>query len=216
MYRYVFEYDTLDNLLIYRREDWVVDSHEWVNSYRFTYSYDEYGNCLLNTFEYPNPENNDWDIYWRKTYAYDDNNNLEHFLFELLDSSIWTPEPYTLYFSNNGYSYTYYCDELYAYYDQITSIEKTANLPLQFSLSQNYPNPFNPRTTIKYSIPRQDFVTLKIYNTLGQEVAALVNEEKQPGSYHIVFDASALSSGVYFYRLKSGSFSKIRKLVLLK
>jgi hypothetical protein len=84
------------------------------------------------------------------------------------------------------------------------------------SLSQNYPNPFNPSTTIKFSIPNTQFTTLKVYNILGREVATLVNEEKTPGNYEVQFNGSNLSSGVYFYRLQSGSFSEIKKFVLMK
>ncbi len=77
--------------------------------------------------------------------------------------------------------------------------------PLNFQLAQNYPNPFNPGTTIKYSIAKASFVTIKIYNILGEEVATLVNE-KPAGYYQIKFDASNLASGVYFYTLSTGGF----------
>lgn len=106
-----------------------------------------------------------------------------------------------------------------------------------FSLEQNYPNPFNPTTTIKYSIPSvistvgrnlQDFsstsssrnddvnVTLKVYDILGNEVATLVNEQKSAGNYEVTFDASGLSTGMYIYKLQAGSFSQIRKMILVK
>ncbi|HSD62450.1 MAG TPA: T9SS type A sorting domain-containing protein [Ignavibacteriaceae bacterium] len=86
----------------------------------------------------------------------------------------------------------------------------------KFSLSQNYPNPFNPVTTIVYQIPDKESVTLKVYDALGNEVATLVNEEKPAGNYAIKFDANKLSSGVYFYKLKSGSFTATKKLILMK
>ncbi|CUS89839.1 T9SS type A sorting domain-containing protein, partial [Candidatus Kryptobacter tengchongensis] len=75
---------------------------------------------------------------------------------------------------------------------------------------------FNPTTTIKYSIPNTERVTLKIYNILGQEVATLVDEEQKPGVYELKFDASNLASGVYFYRLKAGGFVDIKKMVLVR
>ncbi len=100
------------------------------------------------------------------------------------------------------------------------------NLPLQFSLSQNYPNPFNPVTTIKYSIPsvisnggRNLNVTLKVYDVLGKEIATLVNEESASGgagNYEVNFNASSLSSGIYFYKLQAGSFVQTKKMILLK
>ena len=90
-----------------------------------------------------------------------------------------------------------------------------------YSLEQNYPNPFNPSTTIKYQIPVGGFVTLKVYDVLGNEIATLVNEEKYAGSYEVQFstkggDASKLVSGIYFYKLQSGNFTQTNKMVLMK
>jgi hypothetical protein len=89
-------------------------------------------------------------------------------------------------------------------------------IPLIFALTQNYPNPFNPSTTFEYVIGKSGFVTVKIINILGQEVATLVNEFKQAGSYPISWDASGFSSGVYFYKMQSGSFSATKKMILMK
>jgi hypothetical protein len=83
-------------------------------------------------------------------------------------------------------------------------------------LSQNYPNPFNPSTKINFSIQNAGLVTLKIYNILGQEVATLVNYELKAGTYSAVFDASRLSSGVYFYTIHAGNFVQAKKMMLLK
>jgi hypothetical protein len=89
--------------------------------------------------------------------------------------------------------------------------------PLKFELSQNYPNPFNPTTTIGFTIPADGMTTLKIYNTLGQEVATLMNEPLKAVEYHQVhFDASKLASGIYFARLQSGGKSILKKMNLLK
>jgi|GEM_PF-2119124 len=94
------------------------------------------------------------------------------------------------------------------------------NLPKEFSLAQNYPNPFNPSTKITYSIPDnligEQNVKLSIFNILGQEVATIVNTVQRAGNYEVVFDASHLSSGTYLYQLKSGSFVKTSKMLLLK
>jgi hypothetical protein len=90
---------------------------------------------------------------------------------------------------------------------------RTAN---SFSLSQNYPNPFNPTTQINYSIKQSGFVTLKVYNVLGQEVATLFAGQQAPGNYVATFDGSKYASGIYFYRLQAGNFSETRKMVLLK
>ena len=91
-----------------------------------------------------------------------------------------------------------------------------SSVPFSFSLSQNYPNPFNPTTTIQYSIPKETGVSIKIYNILGQEIATLVNQRQTAGNYTATFDASRFASGVYFYRLSAGSFSQVRKMLLLK
>ncbi len=94
------------------------------------------------------------------------------------------------------------------------------NLPSQFKLSQNYPNPFNPNTTIEFQIPESGLVSLKVYDLLGREVKSLIDEYKQAGSYKVNFNASSinggLSSGTYFYQLKSGSFVQTKKLMLVK
>lgn len=86
----------------------------------------------------------------------------------------------------------------------------------EYSLAQNYPNPFNPVTNISFSIPKQDFVTLKVYNVLGKEMAVLVNDVKASGTYSIAFDASKLSSGVYFYKLETSSFSDVKRMIVTK
>jgi len=99
-------------------------------------------------------------------------------------------------------------------YSDIVQVEVSP--PKEFSLNQNYPNPFNPTTTIKFTISDLRFTILKVYDVLGREVATLVNEEKPPGSYEVEFDGTNLPSGVYFYRIKTGSFVKTRKMILLR
>ncbi|MFA6541447.1 MAG: T9SS type A sorting domain-containing protein, partial [Bacteroidota bacterium] len=90
-------------------------------------------------------------------------------------------------------------------------------IPKVFTLDQNYPNPFNPTTTIGFTIPADGMTTLKIYNTLGQEVTTLVNEPLKAGEYHQAqFDASSLASGIYFARLQSADNVQVKKLMLLK
>ncbi len=100
---------------------------------------------------------------------------------------------------------------------EVTGIGKTHDVTnRRFYLFQNYPNPFNPSTKISYSIPQTSFVTLKVYDILGKEIATLVNEEKQVGNYEINFDAKNLSSGVYFYRIQAGNFTETKKFILLR
>jgi len=95
-------------------------------------------------------------------------------------------------------------------------VDITNIVPAEFRLSQNYPNPFNPSTKISYAIPVNAHVTLKVYDALGNEITTLVNEEKPAGTYKINFDASNLSSGVYFYTLTSGNFVEAKKMILMK
>ncbi len=98
----------------------------------------------------------------------------------------------------------------------LVSVDDDKLLPVEFSLEQNYPNPFNPSTTISFTIPQKEVVTLKIYDLMGEEVAVILNEEKPAGSYSVSFDASHLSSGIYFYKIKAGSFIEAKKMVLMK
>jgi len=97
-----------------------------------------------------------------------------------------------------------------------TTVEEELNNPKEFYLTQNYPNPFNPLTKVNYQIPELSFATLRVYNVLGNEIATLVNEEKPIGSYEVEFNATGLPSGIYFYRLKAGSFFETKKMVLMK
>jgi len=88
--------------------------------------------------------------------------------------------------------------------------------PSSFSLAQNYPNPFNPNTNISYQLPASAFVSLKVYDVLGNEVATLVNEEQKAGVYSINFNAQRLSSGVYYYQLKDENNIQTKKMILTK
>lgn len=94
--------------------------------------------------------------------------------------------------------------------------EADHNIPSQVTLEQNFPNPFNPNTTIRFSLPHSEFVTLRILNVLGKQIATLVSENLPAGTHQAVWDAQGMASGVYFYRLQAGPFSQTRKVLLLK
>jgi hypothetical protein len=102
----------------------------------------------------------------------------------------------------------------------VTSVGNEIAVLRDFILYQNYPNPFNPVTSIKYVVGSLQNVTLKVYDILGHEVATLVNEEKQPGTYEVEFNTSSIkhlpSSGIYFYQLKAGNYIETKKMVMLK
>jgi len=114
----------------------------------------------------------------------------------------------------------FYVDRIIAV-NVLTGIKHEFAKHQNFTLSQNFPNPFNPRTTIKYSIPsgnngEQLNVKLAVYDVLGRKVATLVNEKKSSGNYRIFFDGNDLPSGIYFYKLTAGSFTEVKKMVLMK
>ncbi len=101
--------------------------------------------------------------------------------------------------------------------EMVTSAETSQNdVPIEISLSQNYPNPFNPSTTIRYELPKSSMVRLSVSDLVGREVAVLVDEIKNAGTYEVRFDGSKLASGVYFYRIQAGGFTKARRLLLVK
>jgi len=100
--------------------------------------------------------------------------------------------------------------------NELNSSETGGTLPDKYELGQNYPNPFNPSTTIKFSVPQNSMVTLKVYDILGKEVATLVNETKAAGSYEVNFRALNLASGTYIYRLQTDGFTQTKKMMLMK
>lgn len=114
----------------------------------------------------------------------------------------------------------YYCMGIIAdgkTYGVVTNIiDDRNNQPTQYQLFQNYPNPFNPTTTISFSLPTKSFVSLKIFDALGRELSTLVNEELSAGNQTRQWNAENVSSGIYFYQLKAGSFTETKKLLLLR
>jgi len=160
-----------------------------------------------------------------------------------VDSTIWieigfvvghgtTNEPQNYSFKDNGLSpgsYNYRLKQVdfngeFEYFDlgneiiiKTTSISNLSSFtPDKFILYQNYPNPFNPVTNLEFGISKWGFVSLKVYDLLGRDVAELVNENLNPGEYEISFDGSDLQSGVYYFKLKVGEFDQVRKMILLK
>ena len=98
----------------------------------------------------------------------------------------------------------------------VTTVESSIITESSYNLYQNYPNPFNPTTKIKYSIPNKSTVSIKVYDLIGNEIATLVHDEKNKGTYEVEFNASELASGIYFCKMQSGSFIKISKIILIK
>ena len=116
-----------------------------------------------------------------------------------------------------GWDWFWVIDNVLISGDILTNVTTNGNeIPVDYSLSQNYPNPFNPVTTLEYSIPKSGLVTLDVYDVLGKKIATLVNESQDAGNYQIEFKGNYLPSGTYFYRIQSGNFIRVRKMILLK
>ncbi len=224
-YKYTFTYDGNNNMIEELYQTW--DGSNWVNYIKETYTYDV-NNNMMEVFV-QNWGGSNWVNNTKITNTFDVNNNLIERLEQEWDGSNWvnnTKITNTFDVNNN------LIEQLVQYWDGstwvnsakielsyiliITGIEQLTKGIDAYSLSNNYPNPFNPSTTISYSVPELSFVIIKIYDVLGSEVAILANEEKPIGSYEVDFNASALSSGVYFYRLQAGSFVETKKMVLMK
>ncbi len=97
-----------------------------------------------------------------------------------------------------------------------TNINEGKQLPQKYSLFQNYPNPFNPSTTVHFELPKESYVTLKVYNMLGQEVLTVLDNEFEAGRYNVKIDGANISSGLYFYRLVAADFIQTKKMMLVK
>ena len=110
-----------------------------------------------------------------------------------------------------------YVDNL-SFDTSVTSVDESisGDLPNSFALMQNYPNPFNSTTTINYSLPNKNIVTIKLYNVLGKEVATLLKEKKSPGNHKIELNTNNLSSGIYYYQMQTNTFKDTKKLILIK
>jgi hypothetical protein len=158
---------------------------------------------------------------------YNISKNNPHITFDLPDLLVGDKIKFVATISDSSifYNVAHYPDTGWVVINVLPPILSVENDDTQFyyEVFQNYPNPFNPSTTIKYQIPELNFVTLKIYDVLGNEITALgneitalVNEEKSIGNYEVEFNATGLPSGIYFYQLKAGDFIQTKKMILLK
>ena len=141
----------------------------------------------------------------------------------IFDSGIQANGATFSYESDSAGTFDYYCRVHGALMTGILTVlpvigvdEEFALIPALYGLTQNYPNPFNPNTTIRYGLPIASEVNLSIYNLLGEEVALLFNGNMPAGNHQVTWDASSMTSGIYFYRLQAGDFVQTRKMVLLK
>ncbi|MDI6765514.1 MAG: T9SS type A sorting domain-containing protein [Bacteroidota bacterium] len=179
-------------------EEWDIIASVWRASSKSTYAYDANGNRKEHLIQ-------DWDgSAWvnddKYTYAYDANGNRTEHLFQTWGGSAWV----------NSLKGTFTWQML------ITDVNEQVNAIGSFTLSANYPNPFNPQTKISISVPKESYITLKVYDLLGKEVTTLVNEKKRPGEYSITWSAESVPSGMYFYRLVAEDFVETKKIILMK
>jgi len=194
-----YSYDTNNNLI-----EQLMQSPIGTSSLRWIHSYDSYNNRIETLFQMWT--GTEWDNSGRTLFTYNPNNDLTEETIQEWDGSEWI--------NIEKYTYSYL----------VTEAEHIEESVLSYDISNNYPNPFNPSTKIKYLIPAQSFVTIKVFDALGNEVKTIVNEEKAAGSYEIDFNARDLPSGIYFYRLQAGdpsagsgqSFIETKKMVLLR
>ena len=167
--------------------------------------------------------NNLWENSVRRFYTYIDLNYTESAYCELWNGTNWVSGDETILIENpDGYKIGFMATHSVTIYYKTTSVNENTNFtPIEFKLEQNYPNPFNPSTSIQYTISSKQFVSLKVYDVLGNEVATLVNEEKPAGTYEVEFSVGinsilSLTSGVYLYTLRAGSFVETKKMLILK
>lgn len=219
-------YDTNNNAIEYINMLW--NSTNWDSALVAKFTYDERDNKLENLSQYYH--NSEWRNGNKVNYSYDEKNNLIEDTYHNWMDTVWFALSKTLYTfdeknnlieeldqhqssSNSGWEDN--TRTLYSYVN-ITGVEDDLSIIKSFSLSNNYPNPFNPSTTIKYSIPEQSNVSIKVFDVIGREVSTLLNKKQQQGNYEVEFDGSYLPSGIYFYRLQAGDFVETKKMILLK
>ena len=193
-FRYSYEYDGNNNLTLNLSQSW--DGSGWMNSNQTISTYNGF-QLSTSTQQYWDAgawQNSNYDVY-----SYDGNGNLTEILYQQ-----WL-----------GSAYENYAKIVYTYIP-VTGVDDKNIEPVSFTLNQNYPNPFNPATIISWEMPVRSFITLKVYDVLGNEITTLVNEEKPAGKYEINFDANNLSSGVYYYRITTGNFTQTNKMILIR
>ena len=160
-----------------------------------------------------------WANNQQSTFTYDAHGNELTGNNTLWSGSSWVPADYSLALAVSGSTYNFTGYRIIISWIPVNTTDvsgEMSNIVKGYSLSQNYPNPFNPSTTISYELPHASRMSLRVYNTLGQEVATMVNENKPAGVYTARFEARSLASGVYFYRLQAGNFVDTKKFILLK
>ena len=201
---YLFEYDSNDHVVSYIEKDsW--NGSDFDENDKYNFRYNSMGICNGGNHEtwfsgHWVSADAPWMMFMPKLFD----------LFYYGDTEISYLDELTWWFSYiPGYEYS-------VYYNGITDVKEKVTTPSKYTLAQNYPNPFNPSTKISYSLPNASHVSLKVYDILGNEITTLVNQKQSRGTYEVNFDASNLTSGIYFYQISTNNFSQVRKMMLLK
>lgn len=192
------------------------DGNYWVNDMKLEVTNDNNHNQIRRTQKYW--ENNDWQNLFKYDYIFNELHYIENAHCNAWVGGQWVEDDGIIYFENpDGFLTSFFGNNAAVYYNGAAGIDDAPEIQnLDYVLFQNYPNPFNPATTIRYQIPISGFVELNIYDILGKVVAVLVNEYKTRGTYEVTFAARDLPSGVYFYRMRVGSYTKVEKMILQK
>jgi len=206
--RTLFTRDNYFNIIEGLTQNWDFDISDWINYSRVKTIYNSYNLPKLDLTELWT-ENNSWEYDFQSTHIYDGFLNRKETIGQQWMGSNWI--------NSERESYTYI---------DVSPVESSTSNLTEFKLIGNYPNPFNPTTTIKFHIPELSNVTLKIYNSIGEEVAILINDVISPGTYDIVWSAAkylgsvsakgGYASGVYFYQLSTNKYVETKKMILLK
>lgn len=180
-------------------QEWLLQTSEWTNTWREVYTFD--GDHILQNHASEVWTGNDWGPGSQDDYTYDTDGNLDEILSLYWDGTEWL--------NSFKASFTW---------SPLTSVDpgSYAAVPASYKLDQNYPNPFNPATVIRYTVPKDGNVKLTVYNVIGQKITGLINREVKAGTYEVNFDASQLPSGIYMYKLEAGTFTSVRKMMLIK
>jgi hypothetical protein len=209
-----YTYDANGYEINWLMQSW--SSGQWVNAAQFTYTNNSNGKVL--TSLYQNWWNSTWTNYHQSTCTYDANGNELTGYNTQWSNSSWQPFDYDFIVNVNGNDYYFngYAINISYILVNTTGVLADNNIIKGYSLSQNYPNPFNPSTTISFDLPTKSYVSLKVFDVMGREVATIASEELSAGTYTRQWNASNMSSGIYFYRLQAGNYFESKKLILLK
>ena len=194
--KHTYTYDANGNMTDWLYQTW--DATSWVNDTKSSHTYDSNKNRTEVLYQTWNASL--WVNWLKYTYTYDANKNITEELCQTWNSSAW----------QNSQKDTLTWQML------ITDVNERANVTGSFALAANYPNPFNPQTKISFSVPRESYITLKVYDLLGREVATLAQEKKEKGEYSLFWNAGGVTSGVYYYRLVAVDPSLLSEQVFIE